>query len=343
MFRVGYAALNGQSPASAKEEHESIAEGKLSRAGVGGSVLGGIYLAVFALGGIMGELVKKLAEAMEKVGGVEKKGRNQAQSYDYVKAADVAKALRHELFQRGIVIIPDEVECLNKQLTFTNAKGDQRQVNEVQVKTAYHITDGSETLTMSGYGIAWDSGDKAIYKAKTGALKYFLRGLGLVPDEKDDPEADESVDKVLVDKKAEKSYKKDYEKRTADQARKITPSEAKVFWAAVKKGGKTDDQVKAYFKSLKIDRTEAMLYTDFDGCLKWASGMEIDLTATLKKSVEVTHNFPKLFAKAKEKGIPETDVRQLVHEVYKVESMKDLTHDQFEAVIEWVEQQGQSA
>jgi hypothetical protein len=151
----------------------------------------------------------------------------------------------------------------------------------------------------------------------------------------------------LVDKKAEKSFKKEYEKKTADQARKITPSEAKVFWAAVKKGGKTNDQVKAYFKSLKIESTEAMMYTDFDACLKWATGMETDFTNTLTKSIppksEVTHNFPKLFAKAKEKGIPETDVRQLVHEVYKVESMKDLTHDQFEAVIEWVDQQGQTA
>lgn len=146
----------------------------------------------------------------------------------------------------------------------------------------------------------------------------------------------------LVDKKAEKSFKKDFAKKTADQARKITPAEKKVFWAAVKKGGKTNDQVQAYFRTLKIAKTEDMMYSDFDMCMKWATGME-PILDTLKKSVETTHNFPKLFAKAKAKGIPETDVRQLAHEVYKVESMKDLTPEQFEAVIEWVDSQDQTA
>jgi len=291
-------------------------------------------------------LVEKLAEAVDRVGGIEKKGRNVTQNYDYVKAADVAKALRHELFSRGIVIIPDEVECIAKQITFTNAKNEPRCSNEVQLKTAYHITDGVTELVMHGIGIAWDSGDKAIYKAKTGALKYFLRGLGLVPDEKDDPEADESIDKALG--KVEPGFKKEFAKATKDQQRKITPAEAKVFWAAVKAGGKTQDQVKAYFKSLKIESTEAMLHSDYDMCLKWAAGMEKDLTGTLARSVEAKtgmqvvpdkHNFAKLFAKAKERGIPSDDVRQLGHEIYKVSSLNDLTNDQFEGLLEWVEQQ----
>ena len=286
-------------------------------------------------------LVAKLAEAMEQVGGVEKKGRNQAQNYDYVKAADVAKALRHELLQRGVMIIPDEVECITKQIQFTNAKGETRQSNEVQVKTAYHITDGATELVMHGIGIAWDSGDKAIYKAKTGALKYFLRGLGLVPDEKDDPE----FDAPLVDKKAERSFKKEFEKKTADQARNITPAEAKVFWEAVKKHGKTEEQVKARFKLLKIAETKDMHYSDFEPELKWAAGME-PMMDSLKKSVESVeppdsdkHNFAKLFALAAKHSIPRDDVRRVGHEIYKVQSLNDLTPQQFEGLLEWVEQQ----
>lgn len=292
---------------------------------------------------VVKSLAAKLAEAMNEVGGIAKLGKNTSQNYDYVKAADVAKALRHQLFQRGIVVIPDEVECINKQLSFTNAKGDQRQVNEVQVKTAYHITDGTETLVMHGIGIAWDSGDKAIYKAKTGALKYFLRGLGLIPDEKDDPEFDK--DAPLVDKKAEAKFKKDFERKTVDQARNITPAEAKVFWAAVKKGGKTTEQVKARFRILKINATEEMHYSDFQSELMWAAGMETDLTDTLRKSIASVdapkHNFPKLFAKAKERNVPTADVTRIGHEIYKVETLNDLTPEQFEGLMEWVE--GQTA
>jgi len=149
----------------------------------------------------------------------------------------------------------------------------------------------------------------------------------------------------LVDKKAEKSFKKEFSKHTEEQSRKITPAEKKVFWAAVKNGGKTNDQVSAYFKSMKISKTEDMLYSDFDMCLKWATGMEADLTQTLKKSVEsvapgsAKHTFAKFFAKAKERGIPSDDVRQLGHEIYKVSSLNDLTNDQFEGLLEWVEQQ----
>jgi hypothetical protein len=284
-------------------------------------------------------LVEKLAEACHAVGGIEKKGRNQAQNYDYIRAADVAKAIRHELFERGIVIIPNEVECIAKQIDFTNAKGETRHSNEVQLKTAYNITDGKETLVMHGIGIAWDSGDKAIYKAKTGALKYFLRGLGLIPDEKDDPEFDK--DAPLVDKKAERSFKKEFERKTSDQARNITPAEAKVFWAAVKKGGKTEEQVKARFKVLKIDSTAEMHYSDYESELKWAAGVESDLTDTLTKSLPESdkHNFAKLFALAAKNNVPRDDVRRIGHEIYHVHSLNDLTPEQFEGLLEWVEQQ----
>src|SRR3954468_22745298 len=55
-------------------------------------------------------LIGKLAEAMATVGGVEKKGTNEAQRYNYVKAADVAKAVRHALFERGIIMTSDVVQ-----------------------------------------------------------------------------------------------------------------------------------------------------------------------------------------------------------------------------------------
>lgn len=136
-------------------------------------------------------LIQKLAEACNEIGGVEKKGRNQLQGYDYVRAADVANLIRHRLFERGIMILADEQGI--EWRDFTTAKGSV--MRECTLKVMYTITDGVTEIKLGAYGVAMDSGDKSSYKSKTGALKYFLRNLGLIPDD-NDPEADEGVDKA---------------------------------------------------------------------------------------------------------------------------------------------------
>lgn len=150
----------------------------------------------------------------------------------------------------------------------------------------------------------------------------------------------------LVDKKAEKQFKKEFEKKTENQARYITPAEAKVFLAACNKGGKTVHQVNARLKSLKIARLSEMHYSDFESELKWATGVESDYTETLKKSVQAIdapqndkHNFAKLFALAAKLNIPRDDVKRAGHEIYQVKSLNDLTDDQFSGLLEWMENQ----
>lgn len=141
-------------------------------------------------------LVGKLAEALGAVGGIEKKGRNTTQNYDYVRAADVASAVRKELFKRGVILTAD-VEKVEWSEFQTN-KGSRMTVCRLTVAYTLHDADSQERITFHGLGESFDSGDKAVYKAHTGALKYALRTLGLIPDEKDDPESDERVDKEMA-------------------------------------------------------------------------------------------------------------------------------------------------
>lgn len=275
------------------------------------------------------KLAEKLAEACDKVGGIAKKGKNTQQNYNYVKAADVAKAIRHELFERGIVVIPDEVSC--EFVEFSTKTGTV--MKECRLKTAYHITDGSETIIVHGYGVAMDAGDKAIYKAKTGALKYFLRGLGLIPDEKDDPEADESVDKVLGAETNE-----EYDQRTQDQ-KVVAAHQANALHEAMKRTGKSEALVSGYLKEKGYKQFEQVLRSDFQTVLKWlntaqkASGA--DLTPDLEKSVREATN-KKLWALAAEKSIPEGDIKTYAYEKFKVESMTRLGPEQLKDVVEWV-------
>lgn len=217
-------------------------------------------------------LVAKLAEACNAVGGIEKKGRNTKQSYDYVRAADVAKAIRHELFTRGIILLQDEVSLEIAEYQ-TNGGGVMQ---ECRLKIAYTLKDDSEQLTIHAYGIARDSFDKAIYKAKTGATKYFLRGLGLIPDEKDDPEADGTADQEV---KSAAPIQPHYPPRKPVEPDRPTASvpagsiadfQKNAFLSACKKSGKTQAQILQYFGGIGIETIDEMPKKDFATALKWA-------------------------------------------------------------------------
>src|SRR5271166_1214608 len=85
-------------------------------------------------------LIAKLADACDAVGGVAKLGKNQQQGYAYVKAADVAKAIRHELFSRGIVILPTEQTPEFVEIV-TNSGAH---MSECHLAVTYSVTDGNE-------------------------------------------------------------------------------------------------------------------------------------------------------------------------------------------------------
>lgn len=147
------------------------------------------------------KLVNKLAEVMAEIDHVEKRGRNESQSYDYVKAADLANIVRKKLASRKVMMLSSVEEATHFQVERPpDAQGNQRSPMlgvHIKVKYTFHDGETGEQLSFNGFGTGLDTGDKAIYKAHTGALKYALRNAFLVPDEKGDPEADEKVDKEV--------------------------------------------------------------------------------------------------------------------------------------------------
>jgi hypothetical protein len=136
----------------------------------------------------MSNLAKKLVEVMLAVKSVEKKGKNEAQSYDYVKAADVAGPIRAELAKRGVLLVPDVVETVHFEKA--GKEGKSQQGIHIKVKYTFIDSEDGERLDFHGYGTGLDTGDKGIYKAHTGALKYALRMFFLLPDStgQSDPE-----------------------------------------------------------------------------------------------------------------------------------------------------------
>jgi hypothetical protein len=117
-------------------------------------------------------LRQKLAEVRRRIGYIQKRGFNERNNYSYVTAADLAGAVGDILAELGVVIVP-RLESISYE---PNQPGRPEVARAAQVVMAYTFTDidsGDEITTkVAGQGL--DAGDKAPYKAMTGALKYAL-------------------------------------------------------------------------------------------------------------------------------------------------------------------------
>ncbi|MBN8867341.1 MAG: ERF family protein [Solirubrobacterales bacterium] len=142
---------------------------------------------------IPAELATKLAAARTEVKAVAKNGHNKDQNYSYVQAEDVVKEAGRALATAKVVVMPPEP----LEIEMTDVRSNRGSSGKtVIVKFAVRVVDGE---TGEGYeteriGTASDyPGDKAIYKAETGMMKYFLSSLLQMPlgDGTIDPEATE--------------------------------------------------------------------------------------------------------------------------------------------------------
>lgn len=219
-------------------------------------------------------LIQKVAEACNAIGGIAKRGRNQKQNYEYVMAADVAAAFRHELFDRGVILLQDEDSVEFKDYE-TNA-GNTMQ--ECRLRIKFTLKDDTGELSSFAYGVGRDTFDKAIYKAKTGATKYFLRGLGLIPDRADDPEASNDQEVRNLKRVAAAPITPEYPPRKPEPegpsasvpVGSLLPFQKNAFLNACKKSNKTNDQVLEYLGSLGCEELDEMPKKDFPQALKWA-------------------------------------------------------------------------
>jgi hypothetical protein len=132
-------------------------------------------------------LSKKVIEVMREVKSVTKDKVNSHQGYGYASDGAIVGDLREALIKNGLEITPSTKSCV--EILGKNKKGEDQILTKIEVD--YEITDSetgySKSVTAYGYGM--DDRDKGIYKAMTGAEKYFLLKKFLIPT-LDDPEND---------------------------------------------------------------------------------------------------------------------------------------------------------
>jgi hypothetical protein len=131
-------------------------------------------------------LRQKLAEVRRRIGYVQKRGHNERSNYSYVTAADIAGSVGDILAELGVVVIPRL-----EDISYESAAGRGEATRMARVVMAYAFTDvdSGEEIVAKVAGQGLDPGDKAPYKAMTGALKYALLQSFLLATG-DDPEDD---------------------------------------------------------------------------------------------------------------------------------------------------------
>lgn len=145
-----------------------------------------------------------LRKALKDKGILPKAGVNEFDRYKYFSEAQY-KELFTELFSdHGLELNFNELE-------YDTFEGTEKQANGRMVKLEFYLYDIDtgfyETTVITGEGI--DKGDKAGYKAYTGALKYFLADKFMVATG-DDAEK-ESPDNKMNDRTERKATPKQIE------------------------------------------------------------------------------------------------------------------------------------
>lgn len=117
----------------------------------------------------------RLARVLAKIGKIPKSGRNEFHGYDYVVEDDLTEQIRPMLADEGISLIFAAEEIVLEDNCIAH------------VRCTFTLgCDIGEPITTTVWGAGRDAdrngkrGDKAVYKAMTGATKYFLYKTFLV-------------------------------------------------------------------------------------------------------------------------------------------------------------------
>jgi len=177
----------------------------------------------------------KLRKELSDKGILPKGAHNDYDNYDYFSEAQYKELFIGLLAKHGL-------EFDSSEINIQSIVGTEKQPFGILATMKYIITDidtGYSTESVHS-GLAIDKGDKAIYKAKTGALKSFFASTFLVAT-KDDPERDDE----------KPATKKTYTKTTTSTSKASTPKAGTI--SKVQK-----DRIMELFKDSKKELQDIM-------------------------------------------------------------------------------------
>ena len=135
----------------------------------------------------MKTLAQKIVDVMSEVNSVSKRGRNEFQNYSYAKESDYIEAIRPTLIKNGIVVLPSLEEV--KIEPIGKPESGNMLTSIIMKFTLINAENPKDMVEMKIPAQGADKSDKGVYKAITGAKKYFVSNVFLIPTN-DDAEKD---------------------------------------------------------------------------------------------------------------------------------------------------------
>ncbi len=132
----------------------------------------------------------------------EKDGRNTFQRYKYITEAQYKRNFSKALLEVGLVWTVEEVSHL-----FRTDVLDNMHLVDVQFKGTLIDIETGEYLDYFFSGTGSDNGDKGIYKAYTGGLKYFIATNFMIAEHNDVEDDSNPVNQVPATKTERKTIK----------------------------------------------------------------------------------------------------------------------------------------
>lgn len=215
-------------------------------------------------------LVTKIADAFRAVAKLERRGKNKTRHFNYTRASDVYEAVRDELFSRGVLMCPSEGAPVYVDNIATSNGGES--INECRLPVTYVFQDESGKLDppMTVNGIGRDVEDKALYKAQTGAQKALLRRFGLLAEEADEFDGDQSQDEAAAP--TGESIEEFAPRRVPRREQPIREFEMRAIEDACADTKKTSAEIsEAMLTRFKAAKPADLRRWQFKEALRWAS------------------------------------------------------------------------
>jgi hypothetical protein len=135
-----------------------------------------------------------ITAVMLEAGTVAMTGKNKEQGYAYASDADLLRALQPAMAKAGLTLVLEAFTHTDAEAGKTRGGASVLRTDVIAMYRLTHAPTGGH-LFVPAFGRGLDSQDKGGYKAMTGALKYVLRQLFLIPTG-DDPERDQPAERV---------------------------------------------------------------------------------------------------------------------------------------------------
>jgi hypothetical protein len=162
-------------------------------------------------------LTSKLLAVSKAIKYLEKDKTNSQQGYKYLSEAKIKEVFKKAFEDNGI-LFNFSTESVREYEISSTRNGAKQFVTIANGKYSFIDVDSDHELNGTWFGSGADTGDKGLYKAITGGIKYVLNTNFLIPTG-DDPENDDenSNGKITAGKKAE--VKKDSVKQADPDAK----------------------------------------------------------------------------------------------------------------------------